>query len=57
MSRKGVRRGQKYTTRVNRDGSQQYARRGCMVMALLALFIVAGPVVGVCAFWVGLVAR
>jgi hypothetical protein len=32
MSRKGVGRGRRYTVRVNRDGSQQYARRGCLLL-------------------------
>lgn len=56
MSRKGVRRGQKYTTRVNRDGSQQYARRGCMAMMLGAAVTLA-PVVGALSFWIGVAAR
>lgn len=54
---KKTRPGGRYTKRVNRDGSQQYGRRGCMVMALLALFIVAGPPVGIIAFWIGVAAR
>lgn len=50
-------RGGRYTKTVRRDGSQTYGRRGCMVMALLALFIVLGPPVGVIAFWIGVAAR
>jgi hypothetical protein len=57
MSPKKTPRGGRYTKRVNRDGSQQYGRRGCLVMALLSLFILAGPVVGACSFWIGMVAR
>lgn len=34
-------RGGKYTTRVNRDGSQQYKRRGCLDMVLAVLSLLA----------------
>jgi hypothetical protein len=37
MSRKGVGRGRRYTVRVNRDGSQQYARRGCLLLLVATL--------------------
>ena len=56
MPRK-TRPGGRYTKTVRRDGSQTYGRRGCMVMALLALFIVAGPPVGVLAFRAGVIWR
>jgi hypothetical protein len=62
MSPKKTPRGGRYTTGIKRTGSGGYGgqstgRRGCMVMALLSLFILAGPVVGACSFWIGMVAR
>lgn len=44
MSRKGVGRGRRYTVRVNRDGSQQYKRRGCGASILLAVLAVVAVV-------------
>lgn len=41
MSRKGVGRGRRYTTRVNRDGSQQHARRGCGSDIILSILVLA----------------
>ena len=42
MSPKKTPRGGRYTKRVNRDGSQQYGRRGCFSMLLMIVFIVGG---------------
>lgn len=39
---KKTRPGGRYTTRVNRDGSQQYGRRGCMVLMIGMLALPLG---------------
>jgi hypothetical protein len=55
MSPKKTRRGGRYTVRVNRDGTQQYARRGCFTMILTAVFIVVGSTVAaVCTLAMGI---
>lgn len=44
VSPKKARRGQKYTVRVNSDGTQQYKRRGCGASILLAVLAVVAVV-------------
>ena len=47
MSRKGVGRGRRYTVRVNRDGSQQYKRRGCGDSIIMGLVLIVGLTYGI----------